>query len=366
MSATPTSPTGIPAQRLVSTHLTGPPFATPEATIGWHGAIQAQDYGAAKWALALRCGAADEDVDLRLNDSRVLRTHVLRHTWHLILPEDIRWLLALSAPRLLRSAAYAFRRAELDSALLVRSAAVIERALAGGNRLTRADIAGVLGREGIEATGFRLGCIVEFAELEAVICSGGLRGRQFTYALLDEVATPGPGWDPDAAAAELALRYLRSHGPALADDFAWWSGMTLTAARAAIALLGSRTESEIVDGQELWSVEQSTVAATSQPEALLLPNWDEFTVAYRDRRHHYDAARIGAYPTAATLLANTVVLDGLVVGTWRRQVTRDRVTVSTSLLASLSPGERAALERAAAAYGRFVGVPAELRPPSSR
>src|SRR5204863_2509420 len=203
----------VARERLRSQRLVGPPFATPEAVVGWLAAVQAQDYGGAKWAVAQRTKTcSDADVEAACRDGRILRTHVLRPTWHFVLPADIRWMLTLSAPRIRAAMAFYDRRLGLTDAVCARSAAALANALRGGNHLTRGELARVLAAAGIPAAGQRLGHLMARAEIDAVICSGARRGKQATYALLDERAPAAAPRPRDDTLAELAGRYFASHG----------------------------------------------------------------------------------------------------------------------------------------------------------
>lgn len=179
----------LAVQRLHSQQIAHTAFKTPNEMVGWLGAVQSQDYAAAKWALGLRLPAAsDDDIEQAFTDGAILRTHVMRPTWHFVTPTDIRWLLALTAPRVNALNANWCRQLELDDALFRRSNAAIAKALAGGQQRTRSELVWALGQVGIVAEGKRLGYIVHRAELDGVVCSGARRGKQFTYALLDERA----------------------------------------------------------------------------------------------------------------------------------------------------------------------------------
>lgn len=267
--------------RLRNERLVGPGFDKPADVVRWLGAVQSQDYAGAKWAVGLRVKeCVDDDVEGALRDGRILRTHVLRPTWHFVVPEDIRWMLALTTPRVRAAMAHNDRKLGLTDRLCGRSNDLIAKALAGGNYLTREELAAVLARSNIEAAGPRLGHFMLRAELDAVICSGPRRGKQFTYALLDERAPAARPYARDEALAELAARYFDSHGPALPLDFAWWSGLTVTDARRGIELAGRRVTPVILDGRTYWhgTGESSTSALSTKPERNvihLLPNYDE-------------------------------------------------------------------------------------------
>jgi len=352
----------IAHQRLHNQRLVGAPFERPNDVVRWLGAVQAQDYAGAKWAVAQRTpGASNAGLDRVFEDGGVLRTHVMRPTWHFVAPEDIRWLLALTGPRVHAANASYYRKFELDDAVFGRSHELIGDALRGGARLTRAELAGVLRDGGVEASGLRLAYVLMHAELDGVICSGGLRGKQFTYALLEERAPRARILARDEALAELTKRYLASHGPATAHDFAWWSGLTVADAKVGIELVKSQLVQELVDGKTFWFVPPVTTAKAASPVVHLLPNYDEHLVAYKDHGPSFDPAvfrQLDAGDDA--LMAHIVVVDGLVVGGWRRSVRRNDVVVTTNLLVGLDGAEQAGLEAAAEDYGRFLGLPVSL------
>ena len=196
------------------------------------GAVQSQDYPGAKWAIGQRTrGATDAAFDEAFAQGRILRTHIMRPTWHFVMPADIRWMLALTAPRVNAVMAYYYRQMEVDETLIARAKPVFERALRGGKQLTRAELGTALEKAGIHATGVRLGFIIGRAELDAVVCSGALRGKQHTWALLEERVPPAKRLDRDEAMRELTRRFFTSHGPAQLIDFVWWSGLTMADAK---------------------------------------------------------------------------------------------------------------------------------------
>jgi hypothetical protein len=346
-------------RRLRNQAITGAPHRTPADVVRWLGAVQAQEYGPAKWALALRMapGARDADIERAFDAGRILRTHVMRPTWHFVTPDAIRWMLELTAPRVhMRMAPYN-RHLELDAATLARACGVIERALGDGRVLTRVELGKRLTRAGIAAAGQRLAHIALHAELERVVCSGPRRDRQFTYALLDERAPRARRLARDEALGALAVRFLRSHGPATVRDFVWWSGLLTSDATRAFAI--ARARSEAIDGLTYWSLgDAGRRDRTREREVHLLPVYDEYLVAYRDRKAvpHRPA---GTSAPAGRLAAfqHAVVIGGQVAGVWRvtRAAAGHRLEVDTA--GRLSRAERDGLHAAAARYSETVGVP---------
>jgi hypothetical protein len=345
-------------QRLQSSRLLGAPFRSAEEAVGWLGAVQAQDYAGAKWALGQRLRSATEaDVERALQAGKILRTHVLRPTWHFVLPADIRWMLKLTAPRVRAVMAYYDRKLELDEATFRRSNAAIGKALQGGQQLTRSELARILEDVRIRASGQRLGQLLLRAELDAVVCSGPCRGKQFTYALLDERAPATRTVQRDEALAELTRRYVNGHGPCLVRDFSWWSGLSVSDAKRGIASVASELTHSVVNGKTYWHVQRPP--PRSRAASLhLLPTFDEYLVAYKDHAPVLDGT-LG--PTENLLLRSQILLvNGQVAGGWRRILTKGRVKVEVTLLASLSAAEREALRRAAERYASFLGLSLEL------
>src|SRR5690242_980084 len=239
---------GAPAEilqlRLANQHLAQQRWTDPRAMVAHLGAIQAQDYPAALWALGLRVAEATRaSLECAFNSGAILRTHVLRPTWHFVAPEDVRWMLALTGPRVARAMGRYDGHFGLDAKAYRRSTDAIANALAGGKHLTRTELSAVIGRARVPITSsMKLTRLVMHAELNAVICSGPRRGKQFTYALFDERVPAQKPRSHDRALAELAERYFRSHGPARLHDFAWWSGLKVSDARAGVEMLESRLE----------------------------------------------------------------------------------------------------------------------------
>ncbi|QXJ25662.1 winged helix DNA-binding domain-containing protein [Actinomadura graeca] len=353
---------GLARRRAGATGLDGAQpaaFAGAADVVGWFGALQSQDYHPAKWAVAQRLGTGvtDAGLDRVFDDGGILRTHVLRPTWHFVAPADLRWLLGLTAPRVHALNAYPYRRSELDGPLLRRSTDLIADAVAGGNHLTRTEVAALLARHGIAAAGFRLGYILMHAELERVICSGPLRGRQHTYALLEERVPQAPHLEREAALAELVRRYFTGHGPATVKDLAWWSSLTRADISAGLSLAAETLESIDIGGVTYWSAPGEAPAPAPSPSVRLLQGYDEFIVGYRQSKHLLDLAGLASAASEETSLPNGVILvDTQVTGRWKRTVRAGGVAVEAALYRPFDAAETAALQAAADELGAFLGV----------
>jgi Winged helix DNA-binding domain len=355
--------TDIAARRLQAQRLTGEPFTSPLDAIRWLTAVQAQDYGGAKWALGQRSrSTTDAALDHLFDEGAILRTHLMRPTWHFVLPEDIGWLLALTGPRVRAGLVARNRELEIDDKVAARSQALFTAALAGGHHLTRTELGEVLRSGRISPDGQRLPHLLMGAELDAVIGSGPRRGKQFTYALLAERAPKARALDRDEAVAELTLRYFRSHGPAQIQDFVWWSGLRMADARAGIATAGNALEFRAIDGKDYWFDPDAVPPRRAGAVAHLLPNYDEYTVAYRDRADvlHADRPFEPKLFSFGSILSNVVAVGGKVRGSWRRSLARDGLRVEARMLDRLKPAESRAVEAAARRLGEFVERPVEL------
>jgi len=350
--------------RLHNQRLSTTTFKNPGDVVGWFGAVQSQDYAGAKWALGQRIqNATDAAIDRSFNEGKILRTHILRPTWHFVTPADIRWMLMLTAPRVHAANAYMYRQLELDKVTLKKSNAALERALLGGRQLTRTELAAAFKKAGIVADGLRLGYFMMYAELEGLICSGARRGKQFTYALLEERVPQVNTLNRDEALAELTRRYFRSRGPATLQDFVWWSGLTMADAKNGIEMVKSQFVNEVLEGQTYWFANSGSRAPFREksPKAYLLPNYDEYFIGFKDRSAIGEVARRSNLPeNSPSLLAHSIILDSQVVGGWKRTLKKNVVIIELNLITDLTKAEKRAVAEAANWYGKFLDLRVEL------
>ena len=351
-------PDAVGARRLAAQRVVGARSAGVAEVVAWMGAVQAQDAVAATWAVGLRTASprvTEADVETELAQGRVIRTHALRGTWQLVVPADVRWMVALVGPRLVARDAARLRQLGLDDADFRKSRAVLARVLPGGHELTRDELSTALAQAGVDATGPRLSHLLVRAELEGLVCGGARRGKQPTYAWLDDrVPRAAASPDREAALGELARRYFCSRGPATLADYGWWSGLTVAEARAGLEAARPHLVAEVLGGRTLWRA-----AVSSSPvdplAAHLLPAFDEFLVAYQDRSDVLEPAQAARVNAGGGMLSPCVVVGGRVVGTWRRTLARGTVSVEVAPFAPLKARAREAVAEAAARYGRYLG-----------
>ncbi|HKV99880.1 MAG TPA: winged helix DNA-binding domain-containing protein [Vicinamibacterales bacterium] len=342
------SSSSIAQHRLRSQRLTGAGFRRITDAVAHLGAVQAQDYALAKWALGLRVpGTTDADVERAFADGTILRTHVLRPTWHFVTPADIRWLLALTAPRVHRLSASMYRKIGHDRDDVRRCRAALTRAL-GGRCLTRGELRTALRQAGVRTDGdMRMSYVLMHAELDGLVCSGPRRGKQFTYALLDERAPFEKAVDRRDALVELARRFFTSRGPATPHDFAKWSGLTLADARQGLEGAGRALASEVIDGRMFWVAARG--AGQAPPRAAtahLLSIYDEYISGYKDRRDIIAASHAARLRAMGGALTAIVIVNGRVVGTWKRRLQKKTLVVDVSYFVPITKAERGAVTAA--------------------
>jgi hypothetical protein len=351
----------IARQRLYNQHLLGAPFARPEEIVRWFGAVQAQEYPGATWGIAQRMdGLTQSAIDQAYADGAILRTHAMRPTWHFVDPADIRWLLTLTSPRVHAVNASFYRKLELDAAVLARSATVLTGTLQDGRHLTRSELATALEQAGIIRSGddrLRLTYLVMHAELEGLICSGAMRGKQHTYALLDERMPATRTLAREEALAELTRRYFTSHGPATIKDFAWWSGLSTSDVKVGLELNTSQLETARIDGHAYWFRPDVQPIPVASPIAHLLPAYDEYTIAYKDHTAILDPEYRELVVVAFGIV---LIIDGRIIGAWKRVIEKNRVLLTLEPFRALCAAEQRALDQAVQRYQTFLGKPITL------
>ncbi|GAB3557941.1 winged helix DNA-binding domain-containing protein [Spirosoma fluminis] len=344
------------------------PGSTVQEIVHWLGAVQSQEFTDAKWSIAQRMptGFTEDEFTQAFNEGAIVRTHVLRPTWHFVAPADLRWMLALTAPRIKSFMKTNDRKLGMDDALYSRTNALIQQALQDGQHLTRAELADVLRQNGIRVVATALAHVMIRAEIDGVVCSGALRGRQHTYALLEHRAPQARLLLRDEALAELASRYFRSHGPATVQDFSWWSGLTLTDARSGLESIRSqlaseriddKLASERIDDKTYWYV-PATAGSRSSNTVQLLPNFDEYVVGYADRSTLFEPTYEGPLRVQGQILNHrSLVINGLVAGTWSVVRGKSASKVTLHPFRILTESEQVLIDQAIDQYATFYGLP---------
>ncbi len=346
--------------RLDHQRLSRPDLATPAEVARWFGAVQSQDLPASLYGIGLRMPTATEaGVEQAIAEKTVVRSWPMRGTIHVMPAEDARWMVDLLAPRQNARSAHIYRKAGLTADVLKGAGEVLASELKGGKQLIRQELYAALNAAGIDtnaSAGEQRGMhLLRHWAQEGLTCITPRRGKQQTFALFAEWVPPGRDLSGDAALGELAHRYFQSHGPATVNDFAWWTGLTVTQAQRGLRQVEDAFTPVSESAAVYWSSPAKPRRASPARKAHLLPAFDEYTVAYADRSAAVDPSilRSVGYGIGAN-----IVIDGRVVGLWKRVLKKDQVAISAELVASVDPAGRAAIARAADRYGAFLGLPA--------
>lgn len=342
--------------------LVRPRFTAPVEVVRWFGAVQAQDYRGSLWAVGQRLPSATEaEVEAAVASRGLVRTWPMRRTLHFVAAQDVRWMLRLLAPRLMTGNVGRYRQLELDAKVFARSGSILGRALDGGRALTRPQAYAALERGGVSPAGQRGIHVLAHLSQQGLLCFGPRQGNQPTFVLLDDWVPASADRRRDEALAVLATRYFASHGPATLRDFAWWSGLRVKDAQAGISEAGSRLVQEKRDGRSFWAASATPAGKWRRPVAALLPPWDEYVVAYKDRETALGHLRADDARLRMVVGNSLIVVEGRVRGTWKRTLASSTVTVTLDFWSAVSDPDRRAATKAAERYGRFLGKPVEIR-----
>lgn len=341
--------------RLIAQQIADPEFHSPQETVSWMGAMQAQDFNMAKWALGLRLkGNTEEDIDAAMNSAAIIRTHVLRPTWHFVSAFDVHWMLDLTAPRIKQSMTGRLKQLELDNKLLKKSNHIIEKKLEKSYYATRKELITELHHAKIVTNENRASHIFLHAELNKLICSGEMRGKEITYALLEQRVASPKKISRLECLAKLATKYFKSHNPATLKDFVWWSGLTITDAKSGIEMIQNEFCCEKIKGIDYWISKSAADFKKLKSGFFLLPSFDEFLISYTDRSA---AIETGHQPKAFSkngIFWPTVILDGKVKGIWKREMKKDTVSITIQFFDSEQQPAKNILKKEAQKFETFL------------
>lgn len=347
----------ITAQRLANQKISTSDLTTPEAVVEWLGALQGQDYTGAKWSIGLRLpGSSDDQIEQAIDERRIVRTWLMRGTLHLVSIVDVQWLLNLLAPRQITGSARRYQQLELDAETLTRSSDLFVKALETHGKLTRSALRIMLEENGISGAGQRTVHMLQHASLNQLIYQSVAVSNEPTFLLFDARACVQR--EREEGLAELAKRYFTSRGPATLQDYVGWSSLTVKEARAGIAELKGQVEEVTVEDKTYYFPSNTDLKAEPSPASYALPGFDEYLLGYRQRDAIIDPQYFErVVPGGNGIFFLTIVIDGRIVGTWKRTFKKGTVVITTSPFTSLSKQEQIAFEAAAQQYGDFLGMP---------
>ncbi len=345
------TPKEIITQRLFNQQIAKTDCCTPAEIVHTLVAMQSQVWEMGKWAIGLRLpGSTNEDIERAYNNGDILRTHLMRPTWHFVTPADIRWLLKLTSSRVHAFNTHYYRKMGLDKSIFKKANALFIKMLQGGKHLTRTVLTEAFVKNKINTSDIRFTLMLMQAELDALICSGAREGKQFTYALLDERAPGKNTFHRDESLGELVKRYFITRGPATAQDFAWWSGLTVRDAKEGLAMNQSVFYLEKVKGTEYYFQPHLSHVTRKFNSTFLMPDYDEYGISYKDRHLLLDA--LNNYE-GGKKYPHTIIINGSAGGTWKRLKTNRSLRIDTASFGSWSKTNVQRVKKAVEEYLSF-------------
>lgn len=346
----------IAAQRLYNQQIAQPRFEDAGQLLMWLGAIQGQDYAGAKWSLGLRLpGSTDADIEQAMADKTIVRTWVMRGTLHLVAGADVRWMVDLLGDRLISRSAPRYRQLELDEATLQQSNDILLNALAGHQLLSRKTLFGILEEKGISTRGQRGIHLLQRASLDGLICQGAAERNNPNFMRMDEAFPDASMMARDESLAELARRYFTSRGHATLQDFAWWSALPMADVRAGFEAVKAQLVEDVIDGVSYWLSPESRAASSFD---FALPGFDEYLLGYKDRSAVLDPENAEKVcPGQNGMFFPTMVIDGRMVGTWKRSFKKGQVIISPQPFEPLSAEDMERFIAVIQPFGDFLQMP---------
>lgn len=348
----------IPIQRSFNQQIKGSGFSTAKEIAGWMGAMQAQDYNMVKWALGIRLlNSTETEINAEIDAGNIIRTHLLRPTWHIVSSDDIYWISDLTSSRIKSAVKFRDRQLGLTDSIFTKCNRLFGKTLRDGNHLTREELIEELINAGIGVDNNRASHIFLRAELDGIICSGKQKNGKPTYAILEEWVPVKNRKYKDEALRELALRYFSSRGPATVQDFSWWSGLTLGNSRLALELARPNLISDTTENLTYWFVHPVSKPSPDDQDAYLLPAFDEFLISYRDR-----TATLSLIHNKKTISNNgmfypAVLWGGQIIGTWKRLIKEDHIILTFNLSKDIRIDPDLTLSKSISRYSEFYNKP---------
>jgi hypothetical protein len=340
--------------RLINQQIAGTKFTKPEEIVSYMGAMQSQDWHMAKWAIGLRIpGIKEADVEKSFNNGKILRTHVLRPTWHFVAPADIKWMEMLTSPRVHQLARPYYKRFGLDRKVMNKCYDILIISLRDKNYRTREDLNAQLKKERIMTDRLKLGYIMIHAELDGLICSGPRVGKQFTYALVDERAPNALSLHKEEALYKLTSKYFMTRGPATIQDFTWWSGLTVKEAKEGIANLDSKFLHENMNGKEFIFYDHPVKDIRNVQSTFLIPDYDEYGISYKDRSIYNHPKMTEGEKIEGQFYIHGIAVEGFNGGKWVRTTKGNKPVIKIYPFKSLTVTQLKTVDKALLKYMNF-------------
>lgn len=303
--------------RLLNQRLASTEFERPVDVVSHFGAMQSQDYAMAKWAVGMRTqNPSDLAIEACVNSGDIIRTHILRPTWHFVNRKDVRWMMTLSAPYVKKATQYVDAQVGLTDEIFKKIWKKIEIELQLEDNLTKKDLMNRLAKRKIRIEGLMATQVLIRAELEMHVCSGVRHENKVTYSLFDARIPRSEKISKKDSIVKLASLYFNSRGPATIKDFMWWSGLSLSESKFGVSALGKNLKCASLGGLDYLYVEN----AYDQKKKIsaLLPSYDEYMVSYAEGRNIALPANVDKSVLGNGIFKPMVLSDNTIVGTWKK------------------------------------------------
>ncbi len=341
--------------RLASQQIAGTKLKTAKDIVNWMGAMQAQDFNMAKWAIGVRLpGSTEKIIEDAINKGEIIRTHLLRPTWHFVSPEDIYWMIDLTAPQIKSAIKSRNKELELTEEVFKKTYKIIERALSNSNHLTREELIVELKKSKIETGDNRASHIFLRSEIDKLICSGAAKGNKQTYTLFENKVTETKTLKRDEAITKLAGKYFASHSPATLEDFVWWSGLTVKDSKLALETIKSNFVSETIGKQIFWFTNPFFIPKLAKDSVYVLPAFDEFIISYKDRTASLPFENHKNTVSNNGIFRPVIVINGQVSGIWKRTIKKNEVIVEIELFNLNNRAKKKLMDEALEKFGQFL------------
>jgi hypothetical protein len=335
-------------------------FEKAEDVVKWMGAIQAQDYHQALWAIGVRMqSAAKQDIEQAIADKKILRTWPMRGTIHFVPALDVKWMVELSAERMLKKSRRIHESLELSEDVMLKCTKLFSDVLQGNKRYTRSQMIDLLEESGINTKNQRGYQILWYTSQIGLICQGPMQEKQQTFVLVDEWVPNAKKRSKNEALVELTKRYFASHGPATIQDFVWWSGLTSKDAKMGIELAKPEIYSQRTNEKEYWMSEKVPNQGEMDVKSInMLPGFDEYLLGYKDRSTALAAEHASKItPGNNGIFLPTLVVDGKVIGTWKRKQKKNSVEITVNLFEKDASVQEQQILEEARKYSKFIDLP---------
>ena len=340
--------------RLVNHQLLQTGYTTPRQIVAHLGIVQAQDFNAAKWAIGTRLGGCtDKSVSEAFDKGEILRTHIMRPTWHFVTPENIRWMLQLSAKQIMQSMKSRDRELGITAETYSTCFRIIEKALEKENFLTKDELAKILHQAGMTLDSSQLYHVMVGAEANGIVCSGALQGNMQTYALLEKRAPPAQPLSKEESLAKLARIYFSGHGSATLNDFVWWSGLSVGEARQGLHAIQAELVSETINGQLYWMPDIVFNPPVGKSRLFLLPAFDEYIVGYKDRTDVLTSVNHTKAISSNGVFRPVIIKDGQVIGLWKKATSAKKI-IEIAPFESVDETTQQSINAAAEKFHAFI------------